>query len=97
RRRDLFGRLGGEEFAVVFNGLSLAQIPSISERIRRNIEIKTQNLTVKYGVKKVTISIGGFVANSNKFTPSEMLINADKALYEAKRTGRNKVVIYTSD
>ncbi|ENA5973173.1 GGDEF domain-containing protein [Escherichia albertii] len=97
RRRDLFGRLGGEEFAVVFNGLSLAQITSISERIRRNIEIKTQNLTVKYGVKKVTISIGGFVANSNKFTPSEMLINADKALYEAKRTGRNKVVIYTSD
>ncbi|WDC10412.1 GGDEF domain-containing protein [Escherichia albertii] len=97
RRRDLFGRLGGEEFAVVFNGLSLTQITSISERIRRNIEIKTQNLTVKYGVKKVTISIGGFVANSNKFTPSEMLINADKALYEAKRTGRNKVVIYTSD
>ncbi|WP_434062547.1 diguanylate cyclase domain-containing protein [Escherichia coli] len=46
-------------------------------------------------LRKITVSIGCFTSKENNLSPSEMLVNADKALYQAKRTGKNKVIIHS--
>lgn len=84
------GRLGGEEFsAFLFNqdgkGIQLA------EKIRRSIE----EITVEHGniIIQFTVSIGMTFLNSH-IDVDEALRCADKALYKAKNSGKNKVVVY---
>lgn len=83
----IYGRMGGEEFsAFIFNenGKGI----EIAEYLRKNIE----DLVVKtdQGPLKFTVSIGYTEVNRGH-TMEEALKRADKALYKAKRTGKNKV------
>ncbi|HDX7942907.1 TPA: diguanylate cyclase, partial [Escherichia coli] len=50
---------------------------------------------LSHGPEQITVSIGCFTSKENNHSPSEMLVNADKALYQAKRTGKNKVIIHS--
>ncbi|HAV2425739.1 TPA: diguanylate cyclase, partial [Escherichia coli] len=50
---------------------------------------------LSHGPEKITVSIGCFTSKENNLSPSEMLVNADKALYQAKRTGKNKVITHS--
>jgi diguanylate cyclase (GGDEF)-like protein len=88
RDEDLAARFGGEEFAVALPHTDLRQAAEAAERIRRAIEeagpqFGTQTL-------RVTVSIG-----VSRFCPSDslddLLVSADRALYEAKDDGRNLV------
>lgn len=90
REGDYPCRIGGEEFAVIFSDTNLTRASEIAERIRTAFE--TVNFRkIAPEISTVTVSIG--VAELNNEEPAEDWVNrADKALYKAKKEGRNRVV-----
>jgi diguanylate cyclase (GGDEF)-like protein len=89
RRNDLAARYGGEEIAVVIPQLKTKQAVAAAEKIRGLIEEETPERT---GLT-VTVSIGVALFAEGD-TPAALVGKADKALYEAKRRGRNRVIVY---
>jgi len=90
---DLCGRFGGEEFALLLPRTTAAQALEITERIRQGI---SQLAIPRDGTAaiRVTISIGVAVPSQARRTLDDLLAAADHALYQAKRSGRDRVVIY---
>jgi diguanylate cyclase (GGDEF)-like protein/PAS domain S-box-containing protein len=90
RTTDLFGRMGGEEFAVMLLETDAETAMEIAERLRR--ELSEVLIELDQGSIQFTVSIGvAFLKNDDKSLA--MVINrADEALYIAKETGRNRVV-----
>ena len=89
RSKDLFGRIGGEEFMLFLSGLSSEQVHNIAERIRKNIE--TAHVEHESDVMKLSVSIG-VVEFGEEESLKSAIKRADKALYQAKNDGRNRVV-----
>ncbi len=88
RETDLFGRLGGEEFAALLIDCDQTEAMQTAERLRKAVS-KTDVLTPKDHLH-LTISVG--VSSSNLTLDLEKLIKeADLALYKAKETGRDRV------
>jgi len=89
RSTDVLGRMGGEEFAVLLPETGEESARQIAERIRSDVE----HLVVRHHTleMRLTISIG-LAITRGALTLDELLKLADDALYEAKRTGRNRVV-----
>lgn len=87
RQDDFSGRVGGEEFAVLLPGVTLAQALQLAERIRQHVAVTPTILQTD--TIYVTVSIG--VALLYKHDKDSVLIAADQALYQAKRAGRNRV------
>ncbi|WP_326540445.1 sensor domain-containing diguanylate cyclase [Pseudorhodoferax sp.] len=88
RAGDLAARFGGEEFVVLLSNADAAQAAAMAERIRRAVE----STVADPAGKPVTVSIG--VATTGKVATGELLVQqADAALYQAKREGRNRVVV----
>jgi diguanylate cyclase (GGDEF)-like protein len=89
RKYDYAGRYGGEEFFVVLSNSTLAQASRIAERFRK--EMEDMRFTCNAEAIHVTVSIG--VAS---YMPGESQENwierADRAMYQAKQAGRNKIV-----
>jgi diguanylate cyclase (GGDEF)-like protein len=83
RDRDLVGRIGGEEFAVLMPGASIEQASAIGERIR----IACAEAEHPHGLT-VTVSLG-VAAAGNEADSTALLREADGALYRAKFDGRN--------
>ena len=79
---DIVGRWGGEEFIMILNEVSFNDAMKVAERVRKAIE------NYNFNGKKITISIGVSELTDNF---KESLEKADKALYEAKNSGRNLV------
>lgn len=92
REVDIIGRLGGEEFAVLLPETGLEEAIEVAERLRAslaNVKIPQENspplqFTVSIGVLSLASKDGNF---------DSLLHLADNALYEAKKSGRNKVCI----
>jgi diguanylate cyclase (GGDEF)-like protein len=93
RTYDFVGRYGGEEFLVVLSNCTADQLLEIAERARTAFARKP--ISTDAEDVQVTVSIGGVVASGDNGN-IELLSVADSALYEAKRTGRNRVVIGSS-
>lgn len=91
RPQDTFGRWGGEEFLVIANGTELSSAESLAQRIRDKVAQHSFAI-----VGRVTVSIGVAQFYTGK-SSSHTFANADKALYEAKRAGRNRVVTVSLD
>lgn len=91
RERDLPSRYGGEEFAVILHNADAAVAMITAERIRSRFEEKTvQPLP---GIKvSVTVSIGVSQYRTGE-TKEELIRRCDQALYEAKNSGRNRIVM----
>lgn len=88
----MFGRLGGEEFAVVLAEATRREAEAAADRIREAVD--NLDIVLDSGsVCRLTVSIGVSFAHSAAFDLSEMVSHADRAMYEAKRAGRNRVVI----
>lgn len=88
RETDLVARIGGEEFALVLPGMTLADATEFCERLRRAVEAHEWQ-RVHPGLR-VTVSIG--VAQWDRRSAGTALIGAaDRQLYRAKREGRNRV------
>jgi diguanylate cyclase (GGDEF)-like protein len=90
RSTDLVARYGGEEFAVMMPETALQDGIAFAEKIR--LLIGTTPLETQAGEVAVTVSIGiASVPHSRIHSPKELIVAADKALYRAKRNGRNQV------
>lgn len=87
RAEDFFARYGGEEFAVVVIRPKENTLKEIAERFKNTVE----NIKIE-GLPKITISVGGTIYKQDE--DLESFINrADKALYNSKEEGRNRVTI----
>ncbi len=92
RGDDLACRTGGEEFIIVLPETSLPAACGIAERLRKSISEDPFDLGLSSGPFQLTVSIGLSSLDSVSETPAQLLKRADIALYEAKRSGRNRVV-----
>jgi diguanylate cyclase (GGDEF)-like protein len=89
REQDICGRFGGEEFLIVLPETNLSGAFTVAERIRGKVEIsklKYQQLEIH-----TTVSIGINEIDSEQGNITQLLKIADQALYQAKKTGKNKV------
>lgn len=92
REGDILVRYGGEEFLAILPGASRNDVTNIGERIRHKVSESV--LSDGDDSVKVTISIGGISYPENDVPNETELINrADQALYQAKESGRNCVVM----
>ena len=91
RQEDLLGRYGGEEFCVVLPEIERQQAAKIADRVRKAIKDDSSS-----GVQ-VTMSFGVSSLQENTSEPDELTNQADKALYIAKESGRNRVVCWGDD
>jgi diguanylate cyclase (GGDEF)-like protein len=91
RETDVAGRYGGEEFAIMLPDTPVANVEFVSERIRRLVE----KCTVVYDEIDIsfTISIGIAGFKQTHADSTQWLDSADKALYQAKESGRNRVIV----
>lgn len=93
RAGDIFARYGGEEFALILNNVTLENAENIAFKIRDAID-EANIPHKKSSFNHVTISIGVSSIIPSKFNRIRSFINnADKALYEAKNKGRNRVAV----
>ncbi|MCK6419286.1 MAG: GGDEF domain-containing protein, partial [Aquabacterium sp.] len=99
RREDVFGRLGGEEFAVVLPNSRLDEATELGERIRASIEghgfrLEVDSRSGRRGMDhRQTVSVGVAELGEAMTDPRELLDAADRALYRAKHGGRNRVSV----
>jgi diguanylate cyclase (GGDEF)-like protein len=89
REDDVPARYGGEEFAVVLRNPSRDEAVDVGERIRE--AVRGLDLS-RFGVGAASVSVGAAVADEPGRPISEVIERADKALYGAKRAGRDRVI-----
>ncbi|WP_432736658.1 GGDEF domain-containing protein [Maridesulfovibrio sp. FT414] len=92
RRYDLVARIGGEEFAVIFSGVGIFKAQQLVQRLLENTRLLSFSTPDSKNKFSVTCSAGlvaykGLVESSM----NNIIDKADKALYEAKKTGKDKV------
>lgn len=92
RVSDVFGRIGGEEFAVLLVQGNIDSAIQAAERLRKDLsqlEIRADGAVIKF-----TVSIGLTWVGLDNPSVAEAMKQADRCLYRAKREGRNRVVSY---
>jgi len=102
REYDLVGRFGGEEFAVLLPHTKALDAFGIAERIREHLAHTPLDVadSADQGPVRVTVSMGVAALGTNWSTRTggqltDLLAAADRALYQAKRAGRNQVCVIT--
>jgi two-component system, cell cycle response regulator len=96
RGSDFVVRSGGEEFSVMLPGAPCAAAQEVAERIRSSLE----SSTVTYNGRQIRMTASLGVAHRSKketCSVAELVHNADQAMYEAKRLGKNRVCVMTAD
>lgn len=92
---DLLARYGGEEFVCMLVDTDMEKTRETAERIRSAVE--DLSFEMPQGPFRVTLSIGVALYPQDGRQGPDLLARADKALYRAKQTGRNRVVFYHSE
>lgn len=92
RAIDLLARYGGEEFVLILSNLSSDEGFNIADRLRKNIADLKIQIPNSSEVITRTISMG-ITEYKAKESVAELIARGDKALYEAKAAGRNRVVV----
>jgi diguanylate cyclase (GGDEF)-like protein len=91
RATDTVGRIGGDEFVVVLSDLS-DNATEVASKIRKILE--KPFVMNNSGIVNISSSIGVAIYPEHARTQSLLMEGADKAMYEAKNRGRNKVVFF---
>ena len=94
RKTDVVSRYGGEEFVIISPELDEKQAMAFAERLRSGVEKFKFANGISQPKGKITISVGIAVYPEVSTGPENFLKKTDEALYQAKRSGRNKVVVY---
>ena len=85
-------RYGGEEFCILLPESSMEHVSNVAERLRS--AVSKMEFRAKKNIVNITISLGVASISSNRqVTPEYLLRQADRALYKAKQTGRNRTVL----
>lgn len=92
RETDIVGRYGGEEFVAMLPHTSLEEAAGVAEKVRTQVEMSEVSIETHEPLK-VTISIGVVPFMSGIKDVSMFFDRADQALYHAKMSGRNRVVV----
>ncbi len=92
RKADIFGRIGGEEFAIILPGCEVEQAMKIAEDCRQ--ELNQINLKESGCYISVTASFGVTETKSSGYELKDLLAHADNAMYQAKQGGRNRVIFW---
>jgi len=90
RAQDTFGRLGGEEFGLLLPETGLEQAKNVAERVQKTWAETSCNVDGK--PIRSTVSIGVSEAKGDDKSFEDVLRRADRLMYKAKETGRNRVV-----
>jgi diguanylate cyclase (GGDEF)-like protein len=90
RRTDFVARVGGEEFAVIVIGSNHVESSLVADRIRSGVETLCWTTLDARNVS-LTVSIGGTISREGA-AAQDLLRQADERLYDAKKSGRNRVV-----
>jgi diguanylate cyclase (GGDEF)-like protein len=89
RADDVPARFGGEEFVVLLRDPE----PSVAVEVGERIRMAVRDLDVgRFGVERVSVSVGVAVADGPDVPIDALIATADRALYRAKRAGRDRVV-----
>jgi len=98
REYDIASRYGGEEFCILLPATTLEEAAYVAQRLRKATEIYNFDVTEAklHGIDTlhITISIGVSIFDSKTDDGVDLYKKADEALYNAKKAGRNRVVIY---
>ena len=95
RDRDHVARYGGEEFLVLLPGVNEQEAIVVAERIRKSVEAASLPNPASRVSRQVTLSIGVAVQTAEEaISPEQLQRQADAALYLAKQTGRNRVLLH---
>ncbi|MBZ9852150.1 GGDEF domain-containing protein [Mesorhizobium sp. CA14] len=98
RDRDCVARYGGEEFLVLLPGVTEEEAVSVAERVRKSIEAAALPNPGSRVSRSVTLSIGVAVQTADEaISPEQLQRQADAALYLAKQSGRNRVLLHRPD
>jgi two-component system cell cycle response regulator len=93
RAEDVFARVGGEEFGLICRMTDKAQVLTVAERMRSTVA--SHKFTVEGKTIPIAISAGTASIPSSRIVDAQALVAAaDQAMYEAKRTGRNRVCVW---
>jgi diguanylate cyclase (GGDEF)-like protein len=91
RKGDIFSRVGGEEFVLVLNKITESEAEKFANELR--VLLSSSSVSTANGDVSYTVSIGVIMSDDTSELKS-LIDNADKALYKAKRGGRDKVVMF---
>ncbi|MCE1394439.1 GGDEF domain-containing protein [Enterobacter bugandensis] len=94
RPQDIAARIGGEEFVLMLANTSEEDAYQVAERIRLKLSGFDKISSEGQLPEPITISMGVFTATSSSVSAEACVESADKAMYEAKETGRNRVVVF---
>lgn len=89
RREDLVVRWGGEEFIIIYKNMTLNNALKLADNLRLNIE----SMNILPNRERMTVSIG--ISKFIKLHFENAILAADTALYQAKKSGRNKTVVFS--
>jgi diguanylate cyclase (GGDEF)-like protein len=94
RKTDFVCRYGGEEFCIIMTGIDKKDGEMIGERLRRKVEeIFKEDDSIPEELK-LTVSLGLSTFPSDGDSKDDLIYKADKALYTAKHTGKNRTCVY---
>lgn len=97
REYDIAGRYGGEEFSILLPFTKIHEAQMVAERLRKAIESKVidiSKINSDLDVKNISVTMSlGIYEIKESDSDEDLIKKADKALYQAKNTGRNKVVV----
>jgi diguanylate cyclase (GGDEF)-like protein len=91
RHFDIIGRYGGEDFVIMLPETALNVAADVADRLRKAVD--SMVVETHSGELRVTVSLGVAVATPEVPDLATLINRADMALYEAKRSGRNRVVV----
>ena len=94
RSFDTVARYGGEEFVVVMQDTEIEVAQTVAERLRIDLAATPYALKSVDTEQSVTVSVGVAVVENGNYNAQDLLERSDKALYEAKSLGRNRVVVH---
>lgn len=92
RKNDIVARWGGEEFVAIFPGTGGKEAAQVLDKVRRMLN--EQVVETELGLLQVSVSIGVDEYTDSGLSAEDAIARADKALYEAKATGRNRICMY---
>jgi diguanylate cyclase (GGDEF)-like protein len=95
---DQVARYGGEEFLIMLPEIGETEACDVAERIREGVETASFPNPGAQTLPYVTVSVGvAYFKAIHETTPEQLQSQADKALYRAKQSGRNRVVLYQGE
>ncbi|MGO9377619.1 MAG: diguanylate cyclase, partial [Dissulfurispiraceae bacterium] len=95
RKVDIFARYGGDEFVIALPETGLSQAVKVAERLCQNVAELSLNSSCS--PRHITVSIGLTITGADSADLMKLLKQADEALYQAKRKGKNRVEVFCLD